>query len=203
MRNIKLLSAFVLSFLFSVTAFAANPQIEIRTNFGNIMLELYPDKVPKTVENFLQYVKEGYYNSTVFHRVIPGFMIQGGGFDKALRQKSTRQPVENEAGNGLKNESGTIAMARTSDPHSASAQFFINVADNAFLNYTASTPRGYGYTVFGKVTRGMEIVNKIATTPTGAGGPFPSDVPKETIIIEEIKLISTAEPASISGQPAK
>lgn len=203
MRNIKLLTAFAFSFLFSVTAFAANPQIEIRTNFGNIMLELYSDKAPKTVENFLQYVKDGYYKSTAFHRVIPGFMIQGGGFDKALRQKATRQPVENEAGNGLKNESGTIAMARTSDPHSASAQFFINVADNAFLNHTAPTPRGYGYTVFGKVTRGMEIVNKIAATPTGAGGPFPSDVPKETIIIEEIKLISTAEPASISGQSAK
>jgi cyclophilin family peptidyl-prolyl cis-trans isomerase len=125
----------------------------------------------------------------VFHRIIPGFMIQGGGFDKAFKQKPTRQPVENEAANGLKNELGTVAMARTSDPQSASAQFFINVADNAFLNYTAPTQRGYGYTVFGKVIRGMEVVNKIAATPTGSGGPFPSDVPKETVIIEEIKLV--------------
>ncbi len=201
MRIIKLLAAF--SLLFSVSAFAAGPQVEIKTNLGNILLELYPDKAPKTVENFLQYVKEGHYKSTVFHRVIPGFMIQGGGFDKAFRQKSTRPPIENEAANGLKNNIGTIVMARTSDPHSASAQFFINVADNAFLNYSAPTTRGYGYTVFGKVTGGMDIVNKIAATPTGAGGPFPGDVPRETVIIEEIRLISTAEPTPVAGQPAK
>ncbi|MBA2659352.1 MAG: peptidyl-prolyl cis-trans isomerase [Nitrosospira sp.] len=185
---------FTLSFLFSAVAHsatpAANPQVEIRTNSGNIVLELYPDKTPKTVENFLGYVKDGHYRGTVFHRVIPGFMIQGGGFDKAFKQKSTRQPIENEAANGLKNELGTVAMARTSDPQSASAQFFINVADNAFLNYTAPTQRGYGYTVFGKVIRGMEVVNKIAATPTGSSGPFPSDVPKEAVIIEEIKLIT-------------
>lgn len=201
MRIIKLLAT--LSLLFSVTAFAADPQVEIKTNLGNILLVLYPDKAPKTVENFLQYVKEGHYKSTVFHRVIPGFMIQGGGFDKAFRQKPTRPPIENEAANGLKNNIGTIVMARTSDPHSASAQFFINVADNAFLNYSAPTTRGYGYTVFGKVTGGMDIVNKIAATPTGAGGPFPGDVPRETVIIEEIRLISTAEPALVAGQPAK
>ena len=201
MRIIKLFAAF--SLLFNSAAFAAGPQVEIKTNLGNIQLELYPDKAPKTVENFLQYVKEGHYNSTVFHRVIPGFMVQGGGFDRAFRQKSTRPPIENEAANGLKNGIGTIAMARTSDPHSASAQFFINVADNAFLNYSAPTARGYGYTVFGKVTGGMEIVNKIVTIPTGAGGPFPGDVPKETVIIEEIRLISTAEPAPAAGQPAK
>ncbi len=191
MLIIRLLTA--LSFLFSAAAHSAapasNPQVEIRTNFGNIVLELYPDKAPKTVENFLAYIKDGHYRSTVFHRVIPGFMIQGGGFDKAFKQKPTRQPVENEAANGLRNELGTVAMARTSDPQSASAQFFINVADNAFLNYTAPTQRGYGYTVFGKVIRGMEVVNKIAATPTGSGGPFPSDVPKETVIIEEIKLV--------------
>lgn len=203
MRIIKLLAT--LSLLFSVTAFAADPQVEIKTNLGNILLVLYPDKAPKTVENFLQYVKEGHYKSTVFHRVIPGFMIQGGGFDKAFRQKSTRPPIENEAANGLKNNIGTIVMARTSDPHSASAQFFLNVADNAFLNYSAPTTRGYGYTVFGKVTEGMDIVNKIAATPTGAGGPFPGDVPREAVIIEEIRLISTAEPAPapVAGQPAK
>jgi len=201
MRIIKLLAA--LSLLFSVTAFAAGPQVEIKTNLGNILLELYPDKAPKTVENFLQYVKEGHYKSTVFHRVIPGFMIQGGGFDKAFRQKPTRPPIENEAANGLKNNIGTIVMARTSDPHSASAQFFINVADNAFLNYSAPTTRGYGYTVFGKVTGGMDIVNKIAATPTGADGPFPGDVPREAVVIEEIRLISTAEPAPVAGQPVK
>ncbi len=197
MHIVKLLAT-VFSLLFSITAFAAGPQVEIKTNLGNILLELYPDKAPKTVENFLQYVKEGHYKSTVFHRVIPGFMIQGGGLDKALRQKSTRPPIENEAANGLKNTIGTIAMARTSDPHSASAQFFINVADNAFLNYSAPTDRGYGYTVFGKVTGGMEIVNKIAAIPTG-----PGDVPRETIVIEEIRLISIAEPAPAAGQPAK
>ena len=197
MHIVKLLAT-VFSLLFSITAFAAGPQVEIKTNLGNILLELYPDKAPKTVENFLQYVKEGHYKSTVFHRVIPGFMIQGGGLDKALRQKSTRPPIENEAANGLKNNIGTIAMARTSDPHSASAQFFINVADNAFLNYSAPTDRGYGYTVFGKVTGGMEIANKIAATPTG-----PGDVPREAIVIEEIRLISTAEPAPATEQPAK
>jgi cyclophilin family peptidyl-prolyl cis-trans isomerase len=192
MPIIRLLTA--LLFLSSAAAHAAapasNPQVEIRTNSGNIVLELYPDKAPKTVENFLAYIKDGHYKGTVFHRVIPGFMIQGGGFDKAFQQKPTRQPVENEAANGLKNELGTVAMARTSDPQSASAQFFINVADNAFLNYTAPTQRGYGYTVFGKVIRGMDVVNKIAAMPTSSGGPFPSDVPKETVIIEDIKLVA-------------
>lgn len=204
MHIIRLFTA--LSFLFSAVAHsatpAANPQVEIRTNSGNIVLELYPDKAPKTVKNFLGYVKDGHYRGTVFHRIIPGFMIQGGGFDKALKQKPTRQPIENEAANGLKNELGTVAMARTSDPHSASAQFFINVADNAFLNYTAPTQRGYGYTVFGKVIRGMEVVNKIAATPTGSGGPLPSDVPKEAVIIEEIKLI-TADFAPAASLPKK
>ena len=195
-----------LSLFFSVAVHSAtpasNPQVEIRTNSGNIVLELYPDKAPKTVENFLGYVKDGHYKGTVFHRIIPGFMIQGGGFDKAFKQKATRQPVENEAANGLKNKLGTVAMARTSDPQSASAQFFINVADNAFLNYTAPTQRGYGYTVFGKVIRGMEVVNKIAATPTGSGGPFSSDVPKEAVIIEEIKLI-TADSAPAPSFPQK
>ncbi|KIO49062.1 peptidylprolyl isomerase [Nitrosospira sp. NpAV] len=194
----------VLSFLLSTitTAYAANPQVEIKTNFGSVVLELYPDKAPKTVGNFLNYVKDGYYTGTVFHRVIPGFMIQGGGFDKTLKQKATRQPVENEAANGLRNDIGTVAMARTSDPHSASAQFFINVANNAFLNHTAPTQQGYGYTVFGKVVKGMEIVNRIADAPTGAAGPFPSDVPNVTVVIEEIKLIA-AEPASAASNPTK
>ncbi|MEO7560469.1 MAG: peptidylprolyl isomerase [Nitrosospira sp.] len=202
MHIIKLLTALSLLFGTITTAYAANPQVEIKTNLGNIVLELYPDKAPKTVENFLSYVKDRYYTGTVFHRVIPGFMIQGGGFDKTLKQKPARQPVENEAANGLRNEIGTVAMARTSDPHSASAQFFINVANNTFLNHTAPTSQGYGYTVFGKVIKGMEVVNRIADAPTGPAGPFPSDVPNVAVIIEEIKLIA-AEPAAAASTPAK
>jgi len=170
-------------------AFAANPQVEVKTNLGSITVELYPEKAPKTVENFLQYARDGFYKGTIFHRVIPGFMIQGGGFNQAFEQKPTRSPVENEAGNGLKNEIGTIAMARTNNPHSATAQFFINVADNRFLNHTAPTVRGYGYTVFGKVTKGMDIVGRIAATPTGTGGPFPQDVPQQTVVIEDIVVL--------------
>ena len=183
----------VLLFLFSAASSAAggaaNPQVEIKTNLGSMILELYPDKAPKTVENFLRYVKDGYYAGTVFHRVIPRFMIQGGGMDKEFRQKPTRPPIENEAANGLRNEVGTVSMARTSDPHSASSQFFINVADNAFLNHTAPTPQGYGYTVFGKVIKGMEVANRIAGAPTGPGGPFPADVPRVTVVIEDARLI--------------
>jgi len=177
--------------IFSSYAFAANPRVEIQTNHGSIQLELYPEKAPKTVENFLAYVKDNFYNGTIFHRVIAGFMIQGGGFDQDFVQKPTRQPVENEAVNGLKNNLGTIAMARTSEPHSATSQFFINVADNGFLDYTAPTQRGYGYTVFGKVISGMSVVNKIALTSTGAQGPFASDVPRSIVIIERVKLLST------------
>jgi peptidyl-prolyl cis-trans isomerase A (cyclophilin A)/peptidyl-prolyl cis-trans isomerase B (cyclophilin B) len=173
----------------------AHPQVEIKTNMGSMILELYPDKAPKTVENFLRYVKDGYYAGTIFHRVIPRFMIQGGGLDKEFRQKPTRQPVENEAANGLKNDIGMVSMARTSDPHSASSQFFINVANNAFLNHTAPTPQGYGYTVFGKVVKGMDVANRIAGAPTGPGGPFPADVPRVTVVIEDAKLI----PASSQG----
>ena len=187
-------------FLFCTTTFAANPQVEMQTSFGNILLELYPDKAPKTVKNFLFYVKENHYKDTIFHRVIPGFMIQGGGFDKLLKQKPTKKPIENEADNGLKNEMGTIAMARTSDPHSATSQFFINVGNNTFLNYTTPTPRGYGYTVFGRVIKGMDIVKKISTTPTGAGKPFKRDVPKEIIVI---KSISTTQPSPAEMQTAK
>ncbi len=175
----------------SSSAFSANPQVVIKTNLGDITIELYPDNAPKTVANFLQYVEEDFYNNTIFHRVIQNFMIQGGGFDSTLKEKTTRSPIENEANNGLKNEIGTIAMARTSDPHSATAQFFINVANNTFLNFTAPNQRGYGYTVFGRVTDGLAVVNKIAATPTGSGGPFRSDVPKNTIIIESVSLPNT------------
>lgn len=175
----------------SMTLVAAQPAVKINTNLGAITVELYPEKAPKTVENFLGYVNDGFYNGTIFHRVIANFMIQGGGFDQTLTQKPTKQPIENEAANGLRNEVGTIAMARTSDPHSATAQFFINVANNTFLNHTAPTLQGYGYTVFGKVTEGMEVVNKIATTPTGANGIFASDVPKNRVVIESIELLSS------------
>ena len=192
MHIIKLLPVLLLLFgtASPSAAEAANPQVEIKTNLGSIVLELYPDKAPKTVENFLRYVKDGYYAGTVFHRVIPRFMIQGGGLDKELRQKPARPPIENEAANGLKNDVGTVAMARTSDPHSASSQFFINVADNAFLNYKAPTPQGYGYTVFGKVIKGMDVVNRIATAPTGPGGPFPADVPRVSVVIEDARIIT-------------
>lgn len=186
---------FLVSVLFifcSITSHATNPQVLMKTNQGTVTLELYPDKAPKTVENFLIYAKDGFYKNTIFHRVISNFMVQGGGFDTSFNEKTTRAPVENEANNGLKNEVGTIAMARTSDPHSATAQFFINVTNNAFLNFTAPNPRGYGYTVFGKVIDGMELVHQIAKTPTGSGGPFPGDVPRNMIIIEDISVLSTA-----------
>lgn len=182
--------------MLTTSVFAANPSVEIKTNLGAIQIELYADKAPKTVENFLNYVKDDYYNGTVFHRVIAGFMIQGGGFDQSYAQRPTRQPIENEAWNGLKNIIGTIAMARTNEPHSATAQFFINVANNNFLDYTASTMQGYGYAVFGKVTAGMEVVKNIAGTATGASGPFNRDVPQKMIVIESIKLL----PASANSE---
>jgi peptidyl-prolyl cis-trans isomerase A (cyclophilin A)/peptidyl-prolyl cis-trans isomerase B (cyclophilin B) len=177
--------------LWSTQAFAANPVVEMKTSVGVIRIELYPDKAPKSVANFLQYVKDGFYNGLVFHRVIDGFMIQGGGFSPDLREKKgNRPPIENEAGNGLKNEVGTLAMARTSNPHSATAQFFINVANNSFLDFREATPAGFGYAVFGKVTQGMEVVMRIAHTPTGPGGPFPKDVPRQPAVIESVILIS-------------
>ena len=175
-------------------ALAADPQVDLRTSVGTIRLELYPAKAPKTVENFLQYVKDGHYNGTVFHRVIDGFMIQGGGFESSYKQKPTRKPVANEAkagvNAGLKNEVGTVAMARTSDPDSATAQFFINVNDNAFLNWGDPKGDGVGYAVFGKVVSGMDVVTKIAKTPTGSGGPFQRDVPRPVVLIEQASLVS-------------
>jgi peptidyl-prolyl cis-trans isomerase A (cyclophilin A)/peptidyl-prolyl cis-trans isomerase B (cyclophilin B) len=170
-------------------ALAADPQVDMKTNFGTIRLELYPAKAPKTVENFLQYAKDGHFNGTIFHRVIDNFMIQGGGFDKNYRQKPTRDPIPNEAKNGLKNDLGTIAMARTSAPHSASSQFFINGKNNDFLN-SANAQDGWGYAVFGKVVSGMDVVTKISKSATGSGGPFPTDVPKEMVIIESVTLVA-------------
>lgn len=162
------------------------PRVKFVTTAGAFVVEVYPDKAPKTVENFLQYVRSKHYDGTIFHRVIDNFMIQGGGFDAKYAEKPTRPPVPLEATNGLKNDSGTIAMARTSDPNSATSQFFINVKDNSRLN--APSPDGFGYTVFGKVVSGAEVIEKIKGTPTGAGGPFQSDVPKTTILINSATL---------------
>ena len=169
-------------------ALAADPQVEVTTSAGTIRLELYPVKAPKTVENFLQYVKDGHYDGTMFHRVIDGFMIQGGGFDRKFQQKAPRAPVENEAKNGLKNDLGTIAMARTSAPHSASAQFFINIAENGFLDHTAQTPQGWGYCVFGRVVQGTDVVDKIKKVKTGRSGMH-QDVPLEDVIIERAEVV--------------
>ncbi len=158
--------------------------VKFETSKGNISIELYSEKAPETVENFLQYVKEGFYDGTIFHRVIDGFMVQGGGFDAKMKQQQTREPIKNEAGNGLKNDKYTLAMARTSAPHSATSQFFINVADNAFLNYSSPSPRGWGYAVFGKVVEGQKVVDEIRKVETGASGPH-QDVPVEPVVIEK------------------
>jgi cyclophilin family peptidyl-prolyl cis-trans isomerase len=162
----------------------ASPRVVLKTALGDITLELDRAKAPATTENFLSYVSSGHFNGTVFHRVIPGFMIQGGGFTEDMRQKPTATPVVNEADNGLKNDRGTIATARTSDPHSASSQFFINLKDNNFLNHTAKTSQGWGYAVFGKVVDGMDVVDIIAQVKTGAHGPH-RDVPGDPIVITE------------------
>ena len=163
------------------------PKVKFQTTLGEFVVEVYPDKAPKTVENFLQYVKDKHYDGTIFHRVIGNFMIQGGGFTPDLNQKATRAPIPLEASNGLKNDTGTIAMARTGDPNSATAQFFINTVDNAMLN--APQPDGYGYAVFGKVVNGMDVVLKIKAAPTGASGPFRSDVPQTPIVINSATLV--------------
>ena len=165
----------------------APSKVLLKTSLGDITLELYPDKAPKSVENFLTYVKLGFYDGTVFHRVIAGFMIQGGGFTPDLRQKKTRAPVVNESKNGLSNLRGTLAMARTADPNSATAQFFINTVDNPRLDYAGDA--NPGYCVFGKVVAGLDVVDKIRAVPTGAQGPFPSDVPTTTVTIEKATLL--------------
>ena len=164
------------------------PRVKLSTSAGDIVLELYPDKAPKTVANFLAYVNKGQFNGTLFHRVIPGFMIQGGGFDANMAPKPTDKPIDNEANNGLKNDKYTVAMARTSDPHSASAQFFINVANNGFLNHSAPTPQGWGYAVFGKVVEGTEVVDKISFVPTGNKGMH-QNVPLTPLLINSATVL--------------
>lgn len=159
-----------------------NPVVLLETTSGDILVELYPDKAPETVANFLKYVDNGFYNNTIFHRVIPGFMIQGGGLTARMQQKDTEAPIKNEADNGLKNDRGTIAMARTMDPHSATAQFFINLVDNDFLNFQAPSGNGWGYCVFGRVTEGMDVVDKIAKVKTTTVGMY-QDVPSDLVVI--------------------
>ena len=159
-----------------------NPVVLLETTSGDILVELYPDKAPETVANFLKYVDNGFYNNTIFHRVIPGFMIHGGGLTARMQQKDTEAPIKNEADNGLKNDRGTIAMARTMDPHSATAQFFINLVDNDFLNFQAPSGNGWGYCVFGKVTEGMDVVDKIAKVKTTTVGMY-QDVPSDLVVI--------------------
>ncbi len=171
---------------------AAAPQVELKTTAGTIVVDLNGEKAPKTVANFVEYVKAGHYNGVIFHRVIDGFMIQGGGFTPDMKEKPTRTPIQSESKNGLKNDAGTLAMARTQDPHSASAQFFINLVDNAPLNYPS--PDGWGYTVFGKVVSGMDVVRKIGQTATGNRG-FYRDVPLEPIVIQSARVLPDAPAA--------
>ena len=178
-----------------------NPMVKFETSKGTIMLELDQAKAPKTVANFLEYVRGGFYDGTIFHRVIKGFMAQGGGFTANMEEKATRPPIENEAGNGLKNARGSIAMARTNVVNSATAQFFINLVDNGFLNHKGDTPGGFGYCVFGKVVKGMEVVDAIAAIPTGQGGPFGSDVPTETVTIKKASIIAAEKPVAKPPAP--
>ena len=179
----RFLVLLMLAAAMAAPAGAANPQVKLETTQGTIVIELDAAKAPITVSNFLDYVKAGFYDGTVFHRVIPSFMIQGGGFTANMEQKTTREPIVNESANELVNKRGTVAMARTPDPNSATAQFFINVADSASLDHSAKTPSGFGYCVFGRVTSGMEVVDAIVHAKTGAQGPFAKDAPLEPIVI--------------------
>jgi peptidyl-prolyl cis-trans isomerase B (cyclophilin B) len=164
-----------------------DPVVEVATNHGTFVITLAPATAPKTVENFLRYVDAKHYDGTIFHRVIPTFMVQGGGYDQELDKKPTQPAVQNEADNGVKNTRGTVAMARTGSPHSATAQFFVNVADNAFLDHTAKQEQGWGYAVFGRVTEGMDVVDKIKAVKTGATGPFAKDAPLEAVVITHVR----------------
>jgi len=194
LRRYLLGIALALSSIGFAQAQTSSPQVKFTTSAGEFVVELYPDKAPSTVENFLAYVRDGHYNGLIFHRVINNFMIQGGGYDARYMEKPTRPPIKHEgaevkAKGGPTNTVGTIAMARTNNPNSASSQFFINVKDNDFLNHSAPSGQGWGYVAFGKVVSGMEVVNKIKMTPTGAGGPFPSDVPQTQVVIQSAAVV--------------
>ncbi len=183
-------------FAFTLNAQAQNPRVEMRTSLGVITLELQPENAPETVKNFLQYVKDGFYSGTIFHRVIADFMVQGGGFTPDMQQKKTRDQIKHEGGNGLKNQVGTIAMARTADPHSATSQFFINVVDNQMLDFRGPGPQEIGYTVFGRVVSGLDVVNKIRNVPTASKGGH-QNVPVQTVLIERVTLLdAAAKPAA-------
>jgi peptidyl-prolyl cis-trans isomerase B (cyclophilin B) len=166
-----------------------SPKVKLHTSLGDIVIQLNAEKAPVTTANFISYVNDGFYKGTIFHRIIKNFMAQGGGFTEKWDQKTTKAPIANEADNGLLNNRGTIAMARTSDPQSATAQFFINYVDNSFLNFSSKTPQGYGYAVFGEVVEGMDVVDKMATVPTGRGGPMPTDVPQTPIVILDATIV--------------
>jgi cyclophilin family peptidyl-prolyl cis-trans isomerase len=196
--------AALLLFTTSVVLAADNPKVKMTTSKGEVIIELYPDKAPVTVENFLRYVNDGAYDGSVFHRVIKGFMNQGGGFTADLQKKPTKYPpIKIEADNGLKNQRGTIAMARTGDPNSATNQFFINTVDNDFLNHKSKSMSGWGYTVFGKITDGMEVMDSIASVKTGPRGPFRSDVPLETVEIISIKVVNDDAATTAEKSPAE
>lgn len=184
----------------SATGAAENPRVAIDTSKGRITIELFVDKAPKSSENFLGYVRSGFYDGTVFHRVIPGFMIQGGGMTADMTEKPNGQPIANEADNGLRNLRGTLAMARTMDPHSATSQFFINVADNGFLDHRGKSMQGWGYAVFGQVVDGMDVVDAIVAVPRGRRGPH-DDVPLEAVVMQHVTVLPQATPAAAASQP--
>ncbi|MFA7241972.1 MAG: peptidylprolyl isomerase [Sulfuricellaceae bacterium] len=194
---------FILALFAGFDAQAANPLVKVSTNYGEMVFELYPDKAPLTVANFLNYVNSGHYDGTVFHRVIDKFMLQGGGYTADLEHKPTQPPIPNEADNGLKNEPGTLAMAHNAAPDSATSQFYINLADNKYLNHHAPQPKYFGYCVFGKVVKGWDVAKKIAAQPTGAAGRFPSNVPVQPVVIEQATLVSAEEMSAFATQPKK
>lgn len=203
MRALQLLTVLLLSLVSHVALAEDRPRVALQTNVGEIVLELDAERAPTSVDNFLQYVSSGFYNDTLFHRVIDGFMIQGGGFNAKFMRKQTDAPIRNEANNGLKNRAYTIAMARTNAPHSATSQFFINTVDNANLDHTAATGRGWGYAVFGRVIDGFDVVDTIGTVATGSAGPFPRDVPRDPIIIQSATLLSDSANAESADTAVK
>ena len=191
---LRLALSFLMCFVLTAQAQSTNPQVKFVTSAGEFIVEVYPDKTPKTAENFLSYVRDGHYNGTLFHRVINNFMVQGGGYDTKYNEKNTRPPIKHEgaeakANGGLRNTVGTLSMARTNNPHSASAQFFINVKDNDFLDHQSTTSQGWGYVAFGKVISGMDVINRIKALPTGPGGPFPTEVPQTPVVIQSATLV--------------